>query len=132
MKRLAAFVCILVFMFSISACGQVSVSTNAQVTLRFVYEDKDIHVTLDDSEAARVIDILNGGEYDLSVLVGAPSCGFNENVALAVGDRRFAIACDTCNCIQDLGNFLYFYISREDMAYIHALFEKYGGYFPCV
>lgn len=30
------------------------------------------------------------------------------------------------------GALKYFSISEDGIDYIHALFEKYGGYFPCV
>ena len=56
-------------------------------------------------------------------------------ISLKVGGRIFAIARDTCNCIQDLSlypNLRYFDVSKKDMEYIHTLFEKYGGHFPCV
>ncbi len=32
----------------------------------------------------------------------------------------------------DLGNLQFFTIPKEDMEQIHALFEAYGGRFPCV
>lgn len=131
-KKLRNFLLILVIMLSLYACSKTRVDDNATVTLIFIYEEENINVTLTDDEAAKVIDILDGNTYDPSVLIGYPSCGFHENVALMVGTRRFAIASDTCNCIQDRSNYLYFDIPKEDMAYIHSLFEKYGGYFPCV
>ena len=132
MKRY--FTIFLIFTLMLLACCgcQTNVSKNADVTLIFIYEDENIHVTLTDDEAAKVVEILDGNVYDPMVLFGYPSCGFSENVALKVGDRSFAIASDTCNCVWDLGNYLYFDIPKEDMAYIHSLFEKYGGYFPCV
>ena len=109
------------------------VSTEKIIYIRQVsrFNKKDICVTLEDSEAEKVIDILNGNNY-ATVSSGVPSCGFDKNISLNVGDRIFPIACDTCNCIQDLGNLRYFDISQEDMEYIHSLFEKYGGYFPCI
>ena len=131
MKRLLVILIILSVMLSVCACSKTNVSKNADVTLTFLYEDKDIRVTLTEEEAEKVIDILNGKNYD-PISSGVPSCGFNKNISLEVGGRIFAIACDTCNCIQDLGNLRYFEISLQDMAYIHSLFEKYGGYFPCV
>ena len=131
MKRLSALLIILVVMVSICGCSQTRVNKNSDVILTLIFGDKDICVTLEDSEAEKVIDILNGNNY-APVSSGVPSCGFDKNISLNVGDRIFAIACDTCNCIQDLGNLRYFDISQEDMEYIHSLFEKYGGYFPCI
>lgn len=131
MKRYFVIFLILALMLFVCGCSQTNVRGNADVTLIFIYEEENIQVTLNDEEAAKVVEILDGNPYESPLLVGYPSCGFSGNVALKVGNRRFAIACDTCNCVWDLGNGMYFDIPYEDMAYIHSLFEKYGGYFPC-
>lgn len=134
MKRLLATFCILVLMFSLYACSNTRVRHGQEVTLNFVYEytGANIHVTLTEEEAAAVIDILNGNAYDSTFLIGYPSCGFNKNIGFQIGSRIFAIACDGCNGFQDSRNYMFFDISKEDMEYIHSLFEKYGGFFPCI
>ena len=131
-KQLRVVLLILVIIFSLYACSKTRVAADQNVTLLFIYEDKNITATLTDEEAAKVIEILNGNTYDPTILFGSPSCGFWDTVALKVGERTFSIASDGCNCIRDPGNLMYFDIPEEDMAYIHSLFEKYGGYFPCV
>lgn len=131
MKRFLSILTVLFLLISICGCSQTSVSKDSDVTLTYIYGDKDIHVTLEDDEAEKVIEILDGNEYD-PISSGIPSCGFDRNVSLKVGGRTFAIACDTCNCIQDLGRLRYFTIPQEDIQYIHSLFEKYGGSFPCI
>ncbi len=113
------------------SCSETRLRQNAEVTLTYVYGSKNIVVTLPGDEAQRVIGILDGNSYD-PLSAGMPSCGFTSDVSLKVGGRLFAIACDTCNCLFDYGNLHFFDIPEEDMAYIHALFEKYGGKFPCV
>ena len=131
MKRFFAVLMVLVVLVSICGCTKTNVNKNEDVTLSFVYGEDNISVTLEDDEAKKVIDILNGNNYD-PISSGVPSCGFDKNISLKIGGRTFAIACDTCNYIQDLGNLRYFDISKEDMEYIHSLFEKYDGYFPCI
>lgn len=131
MKRVFLFLLIPIAILSLFVCSKTKVRRSAPVTLDFVYEEKNIHVTLTDEEAAKVIEILNGNTYD-PILLGYPSCGFSKDVALKVGNRRFSIASDTCNCIFDASRFHYFDIPEEEMDYIHSLIEKYGGYFPCV
>ena len=131
MKRFFAVLMVLVVLVSICGCTKTSVNKNADVTLSFVYGDDNIRVTLEDDEAEKVIDILDGNDYD-PISSGIPSCGFDKNISLKIGGRTFAIARNTCNCILDLGKLRFFDISKEDMEYIHSLFEKYGGYFPCV
>ncbi len=131
MKRCVAILMILVVMLSVCGCSKTSVSNNADVTLIYIYGEENISVSLSAEEAEKVIAILDGNRYD-SVTSGVPSCGFDKNISLEVGNRVFAIARDTCNCIQDLGNLRYFAVSQEEIEYIHALFENYGGYFPCI
>ena len=131
MKRTFVILMILTLMFSMCACYQTSISKNADVTLTFICGDANISVLLEDGAAKKVIDILDQNKYT-PILSGVPSCGFDKNVSLKVGNRVFAIACDTCNCIQDLGNMRYFDIPQADMDYIHSLFEEHGGYFPCI
>ena len=132
MKRyIAIFVALaLVLVLVLFGCTRTRVNTSADVTLTFIYQEKNICVTLEEDEAKKVAVILNGNRYDPFYLI--PSCGFDENISLKVGGRTFAIACDTCNYVQDLGNLRFFDISKKDMEYIHSLFEKYGGRFPCV
>ena len=131
MKRFFAVLMILVVLFLICGCSKTSVNKNSDVVLTFVYEEENISVILEDDEAGKVINILNGNNYG-PFSFGVPSCGFDKNISLEVGGQTFAIACDTCNCIQDLSNLRYFNIPKEDMEYIHSLFEQYGGYFPCI
>lgn len=131
-KQLRIILLILVIVFSLYACSKTRIAADQDVTLLFIYEDKNITATLTDEDAAKVIEILNGNTYDPTILFGSPSCGFWDNVALKVGDRTFSIASDGCNCIRDGCNRMHFDIPEADMAYIHSLFERYGGYFPCV
>lgn len=131
MKRTLCIALVFFMLLAFCGCSKTSVNKDSTVTLNFVYRDKNINVTLTDEEAANVIRILDGNTYH-SVFSGVPSCGFNKNVSIKVGNRAFAIACDTCETIQDLGNLRFFSISAEDNAYIRGLFEKYGGFFPCI
>ena len=130
MKRIFSAVLVFAMLLSLCGCGRTSLGKNAAVTLTFIYLDEDIRVTLHEDEAKRVKDILDGKIYD--PFGGIPSCGFDKDISLKVGNRVFAIARDTCGCVQDLGNLRFFSLSQEDIDYIHALFEKYGGRFPCI
>ena len=131
MKRLCGVLVAFVVMITVCGCAQTSINKNTDISLTFIYEEENITVTLEDDEAEKVIAILNGNHYD-PISYGHPSCGFDKNISLKVDGRSYAIARDACNRIQDLGNLRYFDISIENMEYIHSLFEKYGGYFPCV
>ncbi len=86
----------------------------------------DMHVTLNREEAARVANILNCNIYDSILFSGVPSCGFGGDITIKVGGRTFLLPEDHCNTVQDKGNWRFFDISKEEMAYIHSLFNKYG------
>jgi hypothetical protein len=131
MKRVFCILLALVMVALLCGCGRTRVSSGAQVTLNFVYADQDIHMVLPEEEAARVIEILDGKAYD-PIGSGTPSCGFSKDISLSVDGHVYAIARDTCAGFQDMGNLRYATISQEQIGYIHSLFEKYGGYFPCI
>jgi hypothetical protein len=131
MKRPLCIFLILSILLLLCSCSQTQVKAGEAVTLSFVLDGQNIHEQLTAEETARVITILTGNTYR-PIFSGVPSCGFDQNISLTAGGRIYAIARDTCNTIQDLHNQRYFSVSQEDIAYIHSLFEKYGGYFPCV
>ena len=106
-------------------------SAGSDVVLNFNNCEENIHVTLTDAEAEMVVRILRGNRYDPR-WAGVPSCRFSEEIALWVNDRAYAIARDDCNYIMDCSAQRYFTISQKEMTEIRTLFEKYGGYFPCV
>ena len=133
MKRIKLYLIplLLCLLVTLTACGMTKVDENADVTLTFISYDKNISVILSPEESAKVAEILSGNRYR-PLLEGAVSCGFDRNISLKVGNRTYAIACDTCNYVQDLGNLRFFSIPEQDMEYIHELFESKGGYFPCI
>ena len=132
MKQLLTIVLVLALMLPLCGCAQTNVSKSASVTLKFIHGEANITATLTDEEAAKVVDIMDGKRYDPFDPLLVPACGYDPDISLQVNSRVFAIACDTCNSVQDLGNLRYFDIPEADMDYIHSLFEKYGGYFPCI
>ena len=125
MKR---FLCIILAWLTVVALG--GCSQEPEVELTFVCYGEDIHVKLEGEEAQKVAQILDNKVYDL--FFGIPACGFDKDVSIRVNGRIYAIARDTCNNGLDYGNLRFFSVSEQDMEYIHSLFEKYGGYFPCI
>lgn len=129
MKRFVCIALVLVVLAALCGCTETNLRSGSKVVLSYLQGEKNIRVELPYEEAEKVISILDGKKYD--PLDGSiPACGFDEDISLKVGNRVFAIAGDTCNILQDLGNFRYFHIPKEDMAYIHSLFNQYGGNFP--
>lgn len=130
MKRLICFFLMICCLMSLAGCRETRISEDATVTLHFCDNDKDIVQELTAEESAKVIEILNGNTYD--PLPGVPACGFSKEVSFEINGRFYAVAMDTCNNMQDLGTLRFFPVTEDGIDYIHALFEKYGGYFPCV
>ena len=131
MKRIICFVLSILAVFALCSCNMSKVEAGSEVTLIFAVGDKNISEKLTEDEAARMIEILDGNSLTNRVR-GIPSCSFDENVAIKIGSRTYAIALDTCGTVMETVSNKYFNISDEDIAYIHSVFEKYGGYFPCV
>lgn len=130
MKRFFAVLLLLAITLALCGCSKTNVNQSANVTLTYIYGGKDITVTLSTAEAEKVTQILDGKSYKSAFSI--PSCGFSADISLKVGNRVYAVARDTCGCIQDMGNLRYFNISEDEIDYIHALFKQYGGKFPCV
>ena len=127
MKKYVAFLLAIVLMFSLSSCGlggRVRLDRDAEARLIF----NDIDVVLTDEEKEMVFEIFDGSIERLTL--GASSCGFDENVAIQFGTYRFLIANDTCGTA--MVGIRAIVIDDEDIEYIHKLFEKYGGHFPCI
>ena len=131
MKRLLRILIILTIALLLYSCGKTNTGNSDDVILTFDCDGENIQATLTEEEAARVIDILDGNTY-APAFTGVPACGFSEDISLTVGGRIYAIAQDTCSTVKDCGKDKYFSIRDQEAAYIHILFEKYGGYFPCV
>ena len=128
-KALSLFLIVFVLL-ALCACGGTNLNESAKVKLHFVYKEDDIHVTLTEEEATKVVEILEGREYQ-SRFAGIPMCGFDSDISLQVGLVKYAVARDMCNNLEDFGRLKFCSVPEEDMAYIRSLFEKYGGYFPC-
>ena len=107
---------------SLSFCG------DGEAVLRFVYGEDSISQVLTPEEVEQVAEI-----FDQEILLtDSPSCGFDEDISITIDGQVFAVARDNCGIIQHCDSGRYFSVSEEDIAFIHALFEQYGGDFPCI
>lgn len=112
------------FMLNILSTKVSILDTNAR--LNYVYNDKNINVNLSADESKTIKVMFNGKR----LYNDNPSCGFTENVSIRFDNMVFCVACDKCPIVK-WGN-KYFKISEGDREIINLVFEKYGGYFPCV
>lgn len=127
MKKLFA-VYFLIVLVILSSCNtkKVDLSKFSEANITYVYEDKNIHETLDDTDTNEIKNIFNGKMiYDDN-----PSCGFDDNISVRFGDEIFSIACDGCPVIRYKGE--YIFVSEEDIEVIHNIMKKYGASFPSV
>ena len=124
MKKTVFTIVIVTIMIMLCGCARTKIDKNSDVKLTFIYEDQNLNATLDDSDAKKIISILDGNRY-----TGATACYFDENISFNIDDEIFAVACDGCRVIKDISNQKYFWVSDSDMKYIRSVFEKHGGHF---
>ena len=96
--------------------------------LTYSYGDIRIREELYGADVDAVVDILNGKleHYD------NPACGFDEGIAIIIGGRTLALACDSCGVVKDCETGKYIYISDGERDILESLFTSRGGKFPCV
>lgn len=132
MRKLLAAVMVVIILLSFVGCAKTKITKiddASQATLKFIYADKEIEQVLAAEDTAKIAEMFSGKALDGS---STPSCGFDEDISITFGNQVFAIACDDCAVVMDCANGEYFDISDSDKEYIVSVFEKYGGYFPCV
>ena len=94
--------------------------------LNYIYNDKNISIDLSTDESKLFKDIFNGKR----LYNDSPSCGFSKNVSICFDDLFFCVACDKCPIVKLNGK--YFKISEAEQKSLINIFEKYGGFFPCI
>ena len=111
---------------------KIHINPGTQAILEFDNEGPGIqtHITqtLTDEEAERIRNILEG-KWALPERYVAL---FGDDVSIRFGDKYFCFCYTGCRIIRLNDRDLYIGISQEDLNEIHQIFEKYGGYFPCV
>ena len=109
-------------------CQRVHVNEAQPVTLTFHYEGTNVEAQLTDEEAGQIMELLDGKTLHRDQL----ACGFDENISLMVGDKRYCPACDGCCFVKDAGSGMYFKITQAERNLIDRVFAAHGGQFPCI
>jgi len=121
-----------------NAMTKVKVSNIDDATITFVYCDTHINEKLTSEDAEILKNIVNGKRLSFG---GGYSCGFSTNISFRFANMIFSVANDTCGTIKIEKHHknpkreaaeIYLLISEEEKQKIHEVFNKYGGYFPCV
>lgn len=126
MRRLLCISLIFIMLFAMCGCAKTSIKNYEKVELTFISDKENIDVTLSDSEATKIIDILDRNRYEQYVT----ACPFSEDVSIKVDGEIYAVACDDCSVIMHMSKGKCFSITEQEMEYIRALFESHGCVFP--
>ncbi len=90
------------------------------VSIKYDKYGVEVNAALTAEESKNVKSILKSAER-----CGKSSCGFGFDVTIRIGTRVYFPAQDSCASYQYL--FRYYDISKEDMEYIHNIFDEYGA-----
>lgn len=123
-------VCAVLSVFFFCSPSVVNVSNETSAELTYIYDDKNIQTTLEDNDLNALCDMFEGKKTYLISPFDTPSCGFDENVSVKIGNNVFMPACDTCTTVKT--SFVYFNISDKERGRLEEIFAKYGATFPCV
>lgn len=129
MKRIILAMIICGLALCLCACGSaVKIDTDDRAIARFAYGDKDISTEFAAEDFKEIAAIFEGKE----LYSDTPSCSFDENIGIVVGDSRFCIANDTCGIVYVKEKDKYFNLTEEENQKLRALLEEYGFTFPCI
>ena len=132
MKKILAIALAFLLCISLGACSSKIVMTEAEeIVLTFKYADKEISQVLTAEERETVCKILDG-KRSLDMAKTENSCGFDPRVALTVDGVIYAMSRDDCCMLQNLHTDEIIIVSEEEYSQLVAIFETYGGYFPCL
>ena len=133
MKRFFAIACSLLILCSLAGCHTISIDYDGEAVLTCEtkritnrIEEQLVIETLTAEETRMVKKYLSSAKYEAD---GA-GCPFDKNVSIAFGDRVFAIGFDSCGAVRDVTMNEDYGLSKEGIAYINSLFEKYVGCHP--
>ncbi len=111
--------------WSFLRAGTIQLSSGQSVVIR--WEDEE--ATLSQTEADKVISLLNAQQYELFLAVGG--CPYNERLAVTVGDTTFHIAQDDCMSLKnpDRHQYPYIVMSKKDWTVLADIFAKYDCHY---
>lgn len=115
-------------------CSYVCVGDGAKGTVTYVNEHTGVSFSepLTDEEMKQVADVLHGKIRKSMIFCGMPACGFDDNIAIVIGNTRYLLACDDCGTIVIDGSMDVIDISNDERDVLERIFTSRGGTFPCI
>jgi len=95
---------------------------------RYIYNDMSIETEISSEDMIVIAEILDGKYIDVFVL---PACGFDENIAIVVGNKTFCIACDECGTIYFKESNGYIDLDCDENDKLRSILAGYGFEWPC-
>ena len=131
MKKIVAMILVLFVLLHLGGCCMVTIGSAEDGTVVYDRYGISFEEKLTEEEVKAVKNILNGKAIDFS-FIGRPACGFDDNVAIIIDGRRFALACDKCGTVKDYSSMGYIHISDAERQVLEEIFTSRGGKFPCI
>ena len=116
-----AFVFAVFLIVSYFLPSTVGISEHADAKIKYITENKNIEVTLDDSDCDELRRIFNGK----TAYHDSPSCGFTESASVSFGNQIFMPACDGDEIVKH--GFMYFRLSKSENNELRKIMKKYGA-----
>lgn len=110
----------------------VRLGSNMTGIVTYCYGGITFEEPLTQEQLTAVLQIIDGKKMSPQSITGIPNCPFSEDIAIILGERRFLLACDTCDIMQDGETKRYFEISESERQTLEAIFTAHGGTFPCI
>ena len=120
-----AFVFAVFLIVSYFLPSTVGISEHADAKIKYITEDKNIEVTLDDSDCDELRRIFNGK----TAYHDSPSCGFTESAWVSFGNQVFMRACGVDGI--RMAGLKYSSSAEKERDTVDKIFAKYGATFPC-
>jgi len=127
----ACVICLgIALVFVLTGCGSVDIDNGETGIARYVYGGKNVNAEIAAEDMEVITDILNGkpvNNYGFS----SPSCGFDEDISVIIGEKNFCIARDSCGTLLYKGKG-YIELDTEENEALRTVLEKYGFSWPCI
>lgn len=107
---------------------RVSVDPSGKASARFLYENADIRVVLEEEDAKAIADIVNGKILKNEIYPNS----FSEDISVTIDGVTFCPARKIAPVMYVWEKNRYIELSNEENNTIRTILESYGFIFPCM